>query len=76
MKGLLDGGAEADTLLIVGKFEKCPSESLPSGFTNGKSQASCAIALAPTGTKVTGAEYWGDPYNNLNKPAQKGLTWK
>lgn len=76
MKGLLDGGAESDVLLVVGKFEKCPNESLPSGFTNGKSQASCAIALAPTGTKVTGAEYWGDPYNNLNKPAQKGLTWK
>ncbi|MFF4367858.1 hypothetical protein [Streptomyces sp. NPDC001594] len=76
MKGLLDGGAESDTLLIAGKFEKCPNESLPSGFTNGKTQASCAVALAPTGTKVTGAEYWGDPYNNLNKPAQKGLTWK
>ncbi|MEU8436012.1 hypothetical protein AB0F18_24535 [Streptomyces sp. NPDC029216] len=76
MKGLLDGGSESDTLLIAGKFEKCPSESLPKGFTNGQSQTSCAIALAPTGTKVTGAEYWGDPYNNLNNPPQKGITWK
>ncbi|MFF2195043.1 hypothetical protein [Streptomyces sp. NPDC058157] len=76
MKGVLDGGAESGVLLVAGKFDKCPSESLPSGFTNGKTQASCAIALAPTGAKVTGAEYWGDPYNNLSKPAQKGLTWK
>ncbi|MFD5418155.1 hypothetical protein ACFWJT_09000 [Streptomyces sp. NPDC127069] len=76
IKGLLDGGAESGVLLIAGKFDKCPNESLPSGFTTGKTQASCAVALAPTGAKVTGAEYWGDPYNNLNKPAQKGLTWK
>ncbi|MEW1634570.1 hypothetical protein AB0469_10900 [Streptomyces sp. NPDC093801] len=76
MKGLLDGGSEADTVLTIGKFEKCPSDSLPKGFTNGQTQTSCAIALAPTGTKVTGAEYWGDPYNNLSSPPQKGLTWK
>lgn len=76
MKGLLDGGSEADTVLTIGKFEKCPSDSLPKGFTNGQTQTSCAIALAPTGTKVTGAEYWGDPYNNLASPPQKGLTWK
>ncbi|MFE3763987.1 hypothetical protein ACFXPI_19785 [Streptomyces sp. NPDC059104] len=76
IKGLLDGGAESGVLLTIGKFDKCPNESLPQGFTNGKTQTSCAIALAPTGTKVTGAEYWGDPYNNLSSPAQKGLTWK
>ncbi|MFB0630342.1 hypothetical protein [Streptomyces sp. AB3(2024)] len=76
IKGLLDGGAESGVLLTIGKFEKCPNESLPQGFTNGKTQTSCAIALAPTGAKVTGAEYWGDPYNNLSSPAQKGLTWK
>ncbi|MGO4461920.1 hypothetical protein AB4039_32200 [Streptomyces sp. M-16] len=76
MKGLLDGGSESDTLLVAGKFDKCPAESLPKGFTNGQTQTGCAIALAPTGTKVTGAEYWGDPYNNLASPPQKGLTWK
>ncbi|MCF3180456.1 hypothetical protein IPZ70_10985 [Streptomyces polychromogenes] len=76
IKGVLDGGAESGVLLIVGKFDKCPNESLPSGFTTGKTQASCAVALAPTGAKVTGAEYWGDPYNNLNNPPQKGITWK
>lgn len=76
MKGLLDGGSEAGTVLTIGKFDKCPSDSLPKGFTNGQTQNSCAIALAPTGTKVTGAEYWGDPYNNLASPPQKGLTWK
>ncbi|AZM91569.1 MULTISPECIES: hypothetical protein [unclassified Streptomyces] len=76
MKGLLDGGSESDVVLIAGKFEKCPSESLPKGFTNGQSQNSCAVALAPTGTKVSGALYWGDPYNNLASPPQKGLTWK
>ncbi|MET8754183.1 hypothetical protein ABZW32_29375 [Streptomyces sp. NPDC004667] len=76
IKGLLDGGSESGVLLTIGKFDKCPSDSLPKGFTNGQSQTACAIALVPTGTKVTGAEYWGDPYNNLSSPAQKGLTWK
>lgn len=76
MKGLLDGGSESGVLLTGGKFDKCQSDTLPKGFTNGQTQTGCAIALAPTGTKVTGAEYWGDPYNNLNTPAQKGLTWK
>ncbi|MEU8772239.1 hypothetical protein [Streptomyces sp. NPDC048606] len=75
IKGLLGDGSEAQGVSIIGKFEKCPNESLPKGFTNGKTQTSCAVALAPSAqTKVSGAEYWGDPYNSLNK--NKGLVWK
>ncbi|WP_051833177.1 hypothetical protein [Streptomyces katrae] len=75
MKGLLPDGSEAQGVSVIGKFEKCKDESLPKGFTNGQTQTSCAIALAPSAqTKVVGAEYWGDPYNNLSDG--KGLFWK
>ncbi|NXY98181.1 hypothetical protein HYE82_28190 [Streptomyces sp. BR123] len=75
MKGLLGDGSEAGKLSVIGKFDKCPAESLPKGFTNGQTQTGCAVALAPSAeTKVSAAEYWGDPYNSLNKG--KGLVWK
>lgn len=75
IKGLLGDGSEAQKLSIIGKFEKCPNETLPKGFTNGQTQTSCVVALAPSAqTKVTAAEYWGNPYNSLNN--NKGLIWK
>ncbi|MFG2987034.1 hypothetical protein ACGFYQ_38295 [Streptomyces sp. NPDC048258] len=75
IKGLLGDGSEAQGLSIIGKFEKCPNESLPKGFTNGQTQNSCAVALAPSAqTKVSAAEYWGEPYNSLSN--NKGLVWK
>ncbi|MET8294138.1 MULTISPECIES: hypothetical protein [unclassified Streptomyces] len=76
IKGLLADGTEADKVSIIGKFEKCKDDSLPKGFVNGQSQTNCVLALAPAASKVSGAEYWGDPYNNLASPPQKGLTWK
>ncbi|MCX5375475.1 hypothetical protein [Streptomyces sp. NBC_00091] len=77
IKGLLGDGTEATKVSIIGKFEKCKDDSLPKGFTNGQTQTNCVLVLAPSAqTKVSGAEYWGDPYNNLSSPAQKGLTWK
>ncbi|MEW2418594.1 hypothetical protein AB0953_33605 [Streptomyces sp. NPDC046866] len=75
MKGLLGDNTEAQGVSVIGKFEKCPNESLPKGFTNGQQATGCAIALAPSDqTKVASAEYWGDPYNSLSKG--KGLVWK
>ncbi|MFF0220325.1 hypothetical protein [Streptomyces vinaceus] len=75
MKGLLPDGSEAQGVSVIGTFDKCKDESLPKGFTNGQTQTSCAIALAPSAqTKVVGAEYWGDPYNSLSDG--KGLFWK
>lgn len=76
IKGLLPDGSEAQGVSILGKFEKCKDDALPKGFTNGQTQTNCAIALAPSAqTKVAGAEYWGDPFNNLT-PGGKPLTWK
>ncbi|MFD7162994.1 hypothetical protein [Streptomyces violascens] len=73
IKGHLGDGTEAQDLMIIGSFEKCPSDSLPKGFTNGKTQAGCAIALAPSATtKVVSAEYWGDPFMTNGQ----GLIWK
>ncbi|AUY50166.1 hypothetical protein [Streptomyces sp. CB01881] len=72
VKGLLPDGSEAQELMIIGGFAKCPSTSLPKGFTNGQTAQACAVALAPTATKVTGAEYWGSPYT-LGKGA---ISWK
>ncbi|MEF2528656.1 MULTISPECIES: hypothetical protein [Streptomyces] len=75
MKGLLGDGSEAGKLSVIGKFEKCPNDSLPKGFTNGQTATGCAVALAPSAeTKVSGAEYWGNPYNSLSDG--KGLVWK
>ncbi|MFJ9344821.1 hypothetical protein ACIRP0_36905 [Streptomyces sp. NPDC101733] len=75
IKGLLGDGSEAQGVSIIGTFEKCPNDSLPKGFTNGRTQTSCAVALAPSAqTKISAAEYWGDPYNSLSK--NKELVWK
>ncbi|MFJ2191501.1 hypothetical protein ACIOJE_26820 [Kitasatospora sp. NPDC087861] len=71
MKGLLADGTEAQDLLIIGSFAKCPSSSLPTGFTNGQSATACAVALSPAASKVAGAEYWGEPYT-----IGKGIDWK
>ncbi|MFG3053550.1 hypothetical protein ACGFZP_21725 [Kitasatospora sp. NPDC048239] len=72
IKGLLPDGSEAQELMIIGSFAKCASPSLPKGFTNGQTAQGCAVALAPTATKVSGAEYWGSPYS-LGKGA---ISWK
>ncbi|MFF2045310.1 hypothetical protein ACFVVX_33335 [Kitasatospora sp. NPDC058170] len=72
MKGLLPDGSEAQELMIISGFAKCASPSLPKGFTNGQTAQGCAVALAPTATKVSGAEYWGSPYS-LGKGA---IFWK
>ncbi|MER7754759.1 hypothetical protein [Kitasatospora sp. NPDC097643] len=71
MKGLLADGTEAQELMVIGNFAKCPSPSLPKGFTNGQSSTACAVALSPTASKVAGAEYWGSPYT-----LGKGVNWK
>ncbi|MFJ8018171.1 hypothetical protein [Streptomyces sp. NPDC096339] len=73
IKGLLPDGSEAQGVSVIGKFEKCKEESLPKGFTNGQTQQECAIALAPSAqTKVTGAQYWNNPYMSKGKE----LSWK
>ncbi|WP_327382952.1 MULTISPECIES: hypothetical protein [unclassified Streptomyces] len=75
VRGLLGDGTEAQSLAVIGKFEKCKDESMPKGFANGQTQTSCAIALAPSAqVKVAGAEYWGNPYNAISNG--KGITWK
>ncbi|GAA0627119.1 hypothetical protein GCM10010394_67480 [Streptomyces crystallinus] len=72
MKGHLGDGGEAQNLMIIGSFDKCPNDSLPKGFTHGKTQKGCAIALAPSATtKVVSAEYWGDPFTT-----GEGIYWK
>ncbi|MGW2372802.1 hypothetical protein [Kitasatospora sp. NPDC001683] len=71
MKGTLPDGGEAAEVMLIGTFDKCPHPSFPKGFTNGQSIASCVLALAPSATKVAGAEYWGEPYS-----LGKGVNWK
>lgn len=62
IKGHLGDGSEAQDLLVIGKFDKCPNDSLPKGFTNGQVTTGCAVALAPSAsTTVASAEYWGTP---------------
>ncbi|MEV7600427.1 hypothetical protein AB0O91_23935 [Kitasatospora sp. NPDC089797] len=71
VKGTLPDGSEASEVMLIGTFDKCPHPSFPKGFTNGQSVTSCVLALAPQATKVTGAEYWGEPYT-----LGKGVNWK
>ncbi|MEV8525121.1 MULTISPECIES: hypothetical protein [unclassified Streptomyces] len=74
VKGLLGDGSEAQDLMVIGQFAKCPNDSLPKGFTNGQTQVGCAVALAPSSaTKVASAEYWGDPFS-LGQG--QGIYWK
>ncbi|MEV8473757.1 hypothetical protein [Streptomyces sp. NPDC051173] len=72
MKGHLPDGTEAQDLMVIGDFDKCKSDALPSGFTAGKTAQGCAVALAPSpSVKVTSAEYWGEPFT-----LGKGVLWK
>ncbi|MDH6134976.1 hypothetical protein P3T37_004386 [Kitasatospora sp. MAA4] len=72
MKGLLPDGTDAQDLMLIGTFDKCPNDSLPSGFTNGQTAQGCSVSLAPSSAvKVASAEYWGDPFT-----MDKGLYWK
>ncbi|MFI1799707.1 hypothetical protein ACH427_20470 [Streptomyces sp. NPDC020379] len=72
MKGHLPDGTEAQDLMVIGDFDKCKSDALPSGFTGGKTAQGCAVALAPSSSvKVTSAEYWGEPFT-----LGKGVFWK
>ncbi|MER7669416.1 hypothetical protein ABTY61_13215 [Kitasatospora sp. NPDC096128] len=71
LKGTLPDGSEAAEVMLIGSFDKCPHPSFPKGFTNGQSITSCVLALAPAATKVSGAEYWGEPYT-----LGKGVNWK
>ncbi|MDJ0345670.1 hypothetical protein QMK19_34090 [Streptomyces sp. H10-C2] len=72
LKGLLADGSEAQDLLTIGQFERCPNAILPRGFTNGHTQSGCAVALAPSASaEVTSAEYWAAPFT-----LGKGITWK
>lgn len=75
VKGLLGDGTGAQSLAVIGTFDKCKTESMPKGFTNGQTQTSCAIALAPSAqVKVAGAEYSGNPYNAMSKG--EAIAWK
>lgn len=75
VSGLLGDGSAAQSLAVIGKFEKCKGESMPKGFAGGQTQTTCAIALAPSAqTKVAGAAYGGNPYNAANR--SEAITWK
>lgn len=75
VRGLLGDGTAAQSLAVIGRFEKCKGESMPKGFANGQTQTTCAIALAPSAqTKVAGAAYGGNPYNAANR--SEAITWK
>ncbi|MCX4749894.1 hypothetical protein OG455_31005 [Kitasatospora sp. NBC_01287] len=70
--GLLPDGTQGQDVMLIGTFDKCSTDALPSGFTNGKTAQGCALVLAPSAsTKITAAEYWGDPFT-----LDQGLTWK
>ncbi|NUS57594.1 MAG: hypothetical protein HOV66_22460 [Streptomycetaceae bacterium] len=72
MHGLLaDGGMANPLILFGGSIPQCADSTAPSGFTQGKSYQTCVIALAPTGSKVAGAEWIGEPYEKLHD----GVSW-
>ncbi|MDH6116197.1 hypothetical protein ABH930_001940 [Kitasatospora sp. GAS204A] len=72
MTGLLPDGTQGQDVMLIGTFDKCKNDSLPSGFTNGQTAQGCALVLSPSSsTKITGAQYWGDPFT-----LDKGLVWK
>ncbi|WP_329562964.1 hypothetical protein [Kitasatospora sp. NBC_01266] len=72
MTGLLPDGTQGQDVMVIGEFDKCKTDSLPSGFTNGQTAQGCAVVLAPSpAVKITTAQYWGEPFS-----LEKGLTWK
>lgn len=76
-KATLAGGASAGSLIIFGGFDKCPYAK--SFRAIGDTQVDCQIALAPTGTEVTGLSYTGNSSNylsyDLNPYRDKPISW-
>jgi hypothetical protein len=69
--GVLRDGSSAQGVAIFGEFAKCPNDMTPSGFTTGHSFTTCELALARSGTAVTGAAWTSEPYGSSSP-----VTWK
>ncbi|MDP5227827.1 MULTISPECIES: hypothetical protein [Arthrobacter] len=76
-RSLLAGGARADSLIIFGGFDKCPSAS--SFKALGDTRQACSVALAPAGTAVAQVTYTGYssnyPTSDLNPYTDKPIVW-
>ncbi len=72
MQGVLADGSPARSLLIIGSFPKCDSESFPSDSTKGRAFRTCFVALAPRGTAVTAARWVNTPFDGIDNY----VTWR
>ncbi|MEV7020525.1 hypothetical protein [Kitasatospora sp. NPDC093558] len=71
LRGILADGSGAQGVAIFTSFPKCTAKPMPPGFTNGQSAEGCFVSLAPSASKVAGAEYSAEPYT-----IGKGVVWK
>lgn len=58
--GLLDDGAPAQELSLIGSFEPCDTQYADEEFDAGETYETCRVFMAPEGSAVTGVEYYGD----------------
>lgn len=52
-------GQPQNSLIIIGSFEKCESESAPAGFVKGQSYETCDVFLLPPGASLQAVEGTG-----------------
>lgn len=79
--GLLADGTQAQGVLTIGDFAPCNSGDAGSNFNKvGASYTTCTLALAPSGAKVTGADYsnYDSSVNKSSKTdyAEDPITWQ
>ncbi|GAA4982552.1 hypothetical protein GCM10023205_60040 [Yinghuangia aomiensis] len=75
MHGLMPDGGMAQPLILFGAdFPKCTDKTAPTAFTKGKSFDTCVIALAPSSSKVAGAEWTEEPYDQPGKSVSWGVA--
>ncbi|MGA4543018.1 hypothetical protein ACPA54_23810 [Uniformispora flossi] len=75
MHGLMPDGGMAQPLILFGAdFPKCTDHTAPTAFTKGKSFDTCVIALAPSSSKVAGAEWTEEPYDKPGKSVSWGVA--
>ncbi|MEQ6900463.1 hypothetical protein [Nocardioides sp. YIM 152588] len=57
VKGVLDDGAAAQTLYVIGDWDHCTAVSFPPGFVDGRTISSCVPYLAAEPEAVTTAVF-------------------
>ncbi|TIC79653.1 hypothetical protein E8D34_11740 [Nocardioides sp. GY 10113] len=75
VRGVLDDGAAAQTLYVIGDWDHCTAVTFPSGFRDGRSISSCVPYLAREPRAVAAAQY-APPTGAYSNAEGSPVTWR